>query len=358
MQPAIRRALQRCGVGPGDRLGLAGGAGGEQDVGGRVGVAGHGTEAGVVTEKLLPTQVAGAGSRRRRFAARQHDGGGSVGLRHLGVQRQSLAVAEHLVLGEDRLGAGDLQANADLFGGEAVGDGYRGAAREDDAEIDGHRLRRHRQVDGDRVAGEVAGIAQPVGDPIGQRTQLAVGKGPRRTALRLVDNRHRVRGRVEAALCNIQSRVREPARCAQVGEVGDGGEGYRKADLQQLRHTAPELGALRHRPGEQLPVRGVSQLLHQGMQIAGAHLLVRGQPGRRGAQRRVPFPVGALVEQLVQLEGSFGGENRARQLPPAALRRRPAGRGGGRGRQQTVHGSQDGRRLLPIHTGSEKFLQR
>ena len=341
-------------MGPGNSLRLTGGAGGEQDRGGRVRIARKWIEGVVVAEKLLPAQVGAAAHRRRAGALRQHDCRRRVRFHHLGVQGQQLAVAQDPVLGEDRPGSRDPQADGDLLGGEAVGDAHRGAAGEDDPEIDGHRLRGHRQVQRDGVAGTAAGGAQPVGDAVGQCPQRAVAEALPRAALGLVYDRHRVCRRVEAALRDVQPAAREPARLPQVGEIGDRVTGMGEADPQPLRQVAPERRALRHRPIEQFRIRGAAPLPHQRVQVAGAGLLVRGDPGRCRAEGRVAGAVGALVEELVYREGGLGRKHGTRQFPPAALRRPLAVPGRG---EQVVRTLRDAESLRPVESGGEQILQ-
>ena len=138
-------------------------------------------------------------------------------------------------------------------------------------------------------------------------------------------------------------------------QIGDGGIGPREPDPQPVHHCAPELHAVGDRPVEQLLIGGAAASPHQRVQVAGVNFRYRRQPDRRRSGRGVAVMKDPLVEESVRVEWNLGGQQRARQLAPAVLCRRPLAERRAAG-QQIAGALQDERRPIRLDTHGKQFL--
>ena len=295
----VRGALDRRGLGPGDRLRLARGPRREEDIQRVVRPARHRLKPFAAPQERRPLAVLRA---QRQGAPRIRGDDHRPGcprLDHVGIERQPFPAANDHVLREHRRRAGDAEPRGDLAGAKAVGDAHHHATGLEDAEINRDGFRRHRHDDRHRVAGPKAPGHQARGDAVRQRFQLADAHGLEAPALRLMDDRRGVRRALKTALHRVEPRARQPARRLDAPrEVEQPVVRLLKSQAQPLDRRRPVRLAVPHGPGVQRLIRLDAGAAHEPGHVGRRDVFLRRRPGgpqrthARGAlpaHRRTPF---------------------------------------------------------------------
>ena len=301
-QQGVRRALDRRQVRPGDRLGIAGGAGREQDVGVGSGRTDDRSRR-VGCRDLLPGRI-GAARPAAVGKLADHD------RRQIGSGVQQPLVGGRADDRQRR--SGDAQADRHLRGGKAVGDRDRRAAGQDHAQVGGDRLYRHRQVQ--RHARPRPQTARPAVARHGVRQPRQLGaahRGERPVFTGAIDDRRPV-APAQAVLGDVQPRLGKPAPVAKrrpriPPEV----------DTEPLARDLPEGGAVLDRPAVQrryaVDAHGPRQPPHVAVARLPGRPLHRRQPRRRRRQLRGAAGVRRREAESMHRERNAGERQRLAQ---------------------------------------------
>ncbi len=274
VQEAVRRRLDRRGVHPGNHLGRAGRAGGEQDVQMIVRRSHRCGEGSIRSEESVPALI--LGSKSDDATGFDHDAPGGACFAELLIHRQLPPGPEHSILGHGRDRFGQAQPGGDLVGSKRIGDRNDDTPGQHNTQIGDHRLDGHRHRDGDPIARSEIGRDEPVGESIHRGPQLAVGHtvelpGP------CIDDRDRVLGRGETRLDDVHAGAGQPIGPLRIGAGEDGIRLAFEADAEPVHHGSPEAGSIIDRPAVEIRVGVDAAVSHQGGQVGARNRdVVRG----------------------------------------------------------------------------------